>query len=426
MKKILLFCFTVLLSLAASGQITVSGVYEEITPPAGLDLNYVYVFKSLSGASITYSEPGKSITPYMYQNSESDETPVAPATANSCTISNLQDGRGYIFKGGTKDVAVWVIDYSLHEPVLTSIAVDESGNNCNGLKLLINKTDGDLIYKDINGISRVISRKYTIEYDDLEWSDASKTFINKPVQIEDEVGSEKIVDPTIIEKTTFVLKGDQFAKSFGVTKQVSSAEYTSVAVSAYLVAEHDGNDITAELNGGGTEKSAPYEVYFKAVASPAVNYYQIGIYNMNNPDIPLIERTEDDMDYEFIHAGNHEIHLKVANSNAGCEGTVANNPLKLNISISEIDAPNFFSPGDSPGSNDEFRVKHKSIIEFKCTIFNRWGVKIYEWTDPTKGWDGKHNGRYVAPGVYFYVIQAKGSEGKVHKKKGDINILRSK
>ena len=43
----------------------------------------------------------------------------------------------------------------------------------------------------------------------------------------------------------------------------------------------------------------------------------------------------------------------------------------------------------------------------------------------SKGWDGKYKGKYVKPGVYYYVIEAKGADGKEYKKKGDINILRS-
>ena len=34
--------------------------------------------------------------------------------------------------------------------------------------------------------------------------------------------------------------------------------------------------------------------------------------------------------------------------------------------------------------------------------------------------------KYVQPGVYFYVIEAEGSDGIKYKEKGDINILRPK
>jgi flagellar hook assembly protein FlgD len=46
--------------------------------------------------------------------------------------------------------------------------------------------------------------------------------------------------------------------------------------------------------------------------------------------------------------------------------------------------------------------------EFYCEIRNRWGNVVYSYTDIDGGWDGKSNsGQTVAPGVYFYYIQAK-------------------
>lgn len=51
---------------------------------------------------------------------------------------------------------------------------------------------------------------------------------------------------------------------------------------------------------------------------------------------------------------------------------------------------------------------------------------MFRWTDPSQGWDGKKGGKYVAPGVYFYVIEAEGSDGIKYKKKGAVNILRPK
>ena len=38
----------------------------------------------------------------------------------------------------------------------------------------------------------------------------------------------------------------------------------------------------------------------------------------------------------------------------------------------------------------------------------------------------EEGGKYVQPGVYFYVIEAEGSDGIKYKEKGDINILRPK
>jgi hypothetical protein len=51
---------------------------------------------------------------------------------------------------------------------------------------------------------------------------------------------------------------------------------------------------------------------------------------------------------------------------------------------------------------------------------------LYRWTDPSKGWDGRVAGKYVSTGVYFYVIEYKGTDGKNQVRSGDINVLRSK
>ena len=51
---------------------------------------------------------------------------------------------------------------------------------------------------------------------------------------------------------------------------------------------------------------------------------------------------------------------------------------------------------------------------------------MYRSTNPAEGWDGKKGGKYVAPGVYFYVIEATGTAGEKIHRKGSINILRPK
>lgn len=98
----------------------------------------------------------------------------------------------------------------------------------------------------------------------------------------------------------------------------------------------------------------------------------------------------------------------------------------INIGEPRLEAPNVFSPGTSPGVNDEWKVAYKSIVSFKCWIFNKWGVQMFYFDSPDQGWDGKYRGKYVDPGVYYYVIEAKGANNKKMKLKGHINILRPK
>ncbi len=95
----------------------------------------------------------------------------------------------------------------------------------------------------------------------------------------------------------------------------------------------------------------------------------------------------------------------------------------MNIGESKLECPNAFSPGASEGSNDEWKVSYKSIVSFDCHIFNRWGIEVAHLTDPSQGWDGRHNGKLVKSGVFYYVIQAEGADGKQYKLSGDINII---
>ena len=80
-------------------------------------------------------------------------------------------------------------------------------------------------------------------------------------------------------------------------------------------------------------------------------------------------------------------------------------------------------PGASEGINDEWKISYRSIISFKCWIFNRYGVEMCHFEDPEAGWDGRYGGKLVKPGVYYYVIEAEGADGKKYKLSGDINIL---
>ena len=87
--------------------------------------------------------------------------------------------------------------------------------------------------------------------------------------------------------------------------------------------------------------------------------------------------------------------------------------------------PNAFSPNDDK-RNDLYKPKdgYQSIVEFHGYIYNRWGQLLFEWTDPSTGWDGTHNGHPVKEGVYFCLVKARGADGRVFNIRRDVNLLR--
>lgn len=154
-------------------------------------------------------------------------------------------------------------------------------------------------------------------------------------------------------------------------------------------------------------------------------------FTIDTDDEPYLIRYEQDTEYTFTQAGTHNIVLYATFVNGN--DTVAytqdywaeRGPLRVSVSESRLEMPNAFSP-NGDGINDIYQAKtnYQSIVEFKATIFNRWGQKLYEWDDPAGGWDGTYKGKDVAQGVYFVVVKARGADGRKYNIRRDVNLLR--
>jgi gliding motility-associated-like protein len=85
--------------------------------------------------------------------------------------------------------------------------------------------------------------------------------------------------------------------------------------------------------------------------------------------------------------------------------------------------PNAFSPnGDNV--NDVEYVYGDCIQSLDFKIFDRWGNKVFETTDPTIGWNGIFNGKPASSDVYDYTLIATQSNGKTTSQKGNITLVR--
>ena len=181
------------------------------------------------------------------------------------------------------------------------------------------------------------------------------------------------------------------------------------------------NVIKTDTQGLGG--SAPADISFRAYITDAVihNEWQIA----SDPDFEYIDYrfNEQNLDYTFTEEGTYYVRFIGSNSDGTCE--TAGETYTIGIGSSELRIPNAFTPNED-GVNDVWKVGYRSLLNFSCSIFDRYGNEITHSTDPSKGWDGKYKGKYVKPGVYFYVIEAQGADGKKYKKGGDINIIKSK
>ena len=78
----------------------------------------------------------------------------------------------------------------------------------------------------------------------------------------------------------------------------------------------------------------------------------------------------------------------------------------------------------SNNGNAVWFVESSGIASFDCIIKNRWGNTIYQFNDPSSGWDGRDNsGNVVSEGTYFYVINAVLESGEDLDKHGFIQVI---
>ena len=182
--------------------------------------------------------------------------------------------------------------------------------------------------------------------------------------------------------------------------------------------------------GDSYTASAPLKMLFEANATEQDGYtynYEWVIFPADNPSSPILRRFEPATEYVFYDSGTFGIQLRVSYTTDGLAEPLEEeyDPITIVISESSLKVPNAFSP-NGDGINDVFRVTYKSLIEFKANIFNRWGQRIYSWnlSNIDEGWDGTKGGTPVKDGVYFIVVQARGSDGIEYEIKQDINILR--
>ena len=203
------------------------------------------------------------------------------------------------------------------------------------------------------------------------------------------------------------------------------AMLTSISVSAQSV---EISAIYVDDNGVETETrsdfggQAPLSVSFRANPTDmeGLNPTYEWHFRIEGESKDMMVRYEENTDYTFTKAGKTYITLY---ANLGNEERDSSR-ICVTISKSKLLMPNAFSPNED-GHNDIYKAKeYQSIVEFHAYIYNRWGQKLYDWTNPAEGWDGTHNGKPVKEGVYFVVVKARGADGIIYNIRKDVNLLR--
>ena len=173
----------------------------------------------------------------------------------------------------------------------------------------------------------------------------------------------------------------------------------------------------------------PYVDYEVGVKS-----YQIyRITNMGEPElINVIDAPDtaytDNLDFVSGSDIEDEICYYVVaeendNYNRGDKGFSQSNTKCISVTP-KILMPNAFTP-NGDGRNDIIKPVLTFIPEkYIYQVFDRWGSRIFETTDPEEGWDGSVRGMDKASeGVYIYYILLTTTKGIEVEQRGEITLF---
>ena len=79
---------------------------------------------------------------------------------------------------------------------------------------------------------------------------------------------------------------------------------------------------------------------------------------------------------------------------------------------------------ESRGQNHIVRPQGFGMQKVMFRIYNRWGQKMFETTDPRAGWNGYFKGVLQPMDVYVYTLEVEFTDGTKATRKGDITLIR--
>jgi len=121
--------------------------------------------------------------------------------------------------------------------------------------------------------------------------------------------------------------------------------------------------------------------------------------------------------------GAYHYRIKAIENDANFDSSFSN--VTAVMYPSDVIVPSAFSPNND-GTNDIHFVHGVAIKSIDFLIYNRWGECVFQSENLQLGWNGrmKNTGEHCPPGLYVYVLNAKGLDQKNYFRKGTISLLR--
>ena len=125
------------------------------------------------------------------------------------------------------------------------------------------------------------------------------------------------------------------------------------------------------------------------------------------------------LNYSFMDTGHFSIDYIVENQ-FNCLDTSSQTVLVFDEF--KLTIPNVFTP-NYDNVNDRFKIEACGVYDFRISIHNRYGQKVFESTSLNFSWDGRINGKRAHSAVYFYEIDVLDFNGERKNFQGSVTII---
>lgn len=164
------------------------------------------------------------------------------------------------------------------------------------------------------------------------------------------------------------------------------------------------------FDGASTLLGGPMTTVSDSVTLFTYNWFPDQNLTANNIPNPVASPTTD-----FTY------YLEVRNS-FGCYDI---DTVIVGVNCNSINLPNAFLPESKNSNTNTFGVLNNQIVKLNYfIIFDRWGKKMFETTDLTKGWNGVVDGNPAPVGVYIWEADGFCAQGKRIKRSGNVTLIR--
>ena len=127
------------------------------------------------------------------------------------------------------------------------------------------------------------------------------------------------------------------------------------------------------------------------------------------------------------------VYSVTATDSLGCKFSISGTVTSYSPFDSNPQTPNVFTPNKDANNNFFFPLVQLAnmqienyIDHYTFEVYNRWGTKVFETQEPSKGWDGNViSGALATEGVYYWLMNYNNKcSNNTDEFKGFVQLLR--